>query len=38
MLGITMQLDISARPTPQATTIIYHHMKKNIIKKEKIQN
>ena len=38
MLGITMELDISARLTSEATTIIYHHMKKNIIKKEKIQN
>ena len=37
MLGITMQLDISARLTPQVTTIICHHIKKNIIiiKKEK---
>jgi len=35
MLGITMQLDISARLTPQVTTIISHHMKKNIIKKNK---
>jgi len=35
MLGITMQLDISARRTPLATTIICHHMKKNIIKKRK---
>jgi len=33
MLGITMLLKISARLTPQVTTIIYHHMKKkNIIK------
>jgi len=30
-----MPLKISARLTPQVTTIIYHHMKKNIIKKEK---
>jgi len=35
VLGITMQLDISAKLTPQVTTIIYHHMKKNIIKKRK---
>jgi len=35
VLGITMQLDISAKLTPQVTTIICHHMKKNIIKKEK---
>jgi len=35
MLGITMQLDISAKLTPQETTIICHHMKKNIIKKKK---
>jgi len=28
MLGITMQLDISARLTPQVTTTICHHMKK----------
>jgi len=33
MLGITMQLDISVRLTPQVTTIICHHMEKNIIKK-----
>jgi len=33
MLGITMQLDISARLTPQVTTIICHYMKKNIVKK-----
>jgi len=32
MLGITMQLDISAWLTPQVTTIIYHH-EKSIIKK-----
>jgi len=30
-----MQLDISAKLTPQETTIICHHMKKNIIKKKK---
>jgi len=35
VLGITMQLDISAKLTPQETTIICHHMKKkNIIKKK----
>jgi len=35
MLGITMQLDISTRLTPQTTTIIYHHMKKKILLKKK---
>jgi len=30
-----MQLDISGRLTPHATTIICHHMKKNVIKKKK---
>jgi len=35
MLGITMQFDISARLTPQLTTIICHHMKKVLLKKEK---
>jgi len=30
-----MQLDISAKLTPQVITIICHHMKKNIIKKKK---
>ena len=35
MLGITMQLDISARLTPQVTTIICHHMKKVLLKKKK---
>jgi len=34
MLGITMQLDISARLTPQVTTIICHHMKKVLLKKK----
>jgi len=29
-----MQLDISAKLTPQITTIICHHMKKKIIKKK----
>jgi len=38
MLGITMHFDISVILTPQLTTIICHHMKKNIIKKYKIQN
>ena len=33
MLDITMQLDISVRLIPQATTLICHHMKKNVIKK-----
>jgi len=28
VLGITMQLDISAKLTPQVTTNICHHMKK----------
>ena len=42
MLGITMPLKISARLTPQVTTIISHHMKKKILlnkrkKKKKIQ-
>jgi len=32
MLGI---LDISTRLTPQVTTIICHHMKKILLKKEK---
>ena len=35
MLGITIQLDILAKLTPQEKTIICHHMKKNIIKKKK---
>jgi len=36
MLGITMQLDISARLTPQVTTtIICYHMKKVLLKKIK---
>ena len=35
MLGITMQLDISTRLTPQVTTIICHHMKKKVLLKEK---
>ena len=34
MLGITMLLDISARLTPQVTTIICHHMKKVLLKKK----
>jgi len=33
MLCIIMQLDISARLTPQVTTIICHHMKKILLKK-----
>jgi len=33
MLGITMQLDISARLTHKVTTIICHHMKKVLLKK-----
>jgi len=33
MLGITMLLDISARLTPQVTTIICHHIKKVLLKK-----
>ena len=32
MLDITMQLDISARRTPQVITIIYHHTKKVLLK------
>jgi len=35
MLGITMQLKISARLTHQVTTIIYHHMKKVLLNKRK---
>jgi len=35
MLGITMQLDISTRLTPQITRIIYHRMKKILLKKRK---
>jgi len=35
MLGITMQLDILARLTPQVTTIICHHIKKILLRKEK---
>jgi len=35
MLGIIMLFDISARLTPQVTTIICHHMKKVLLKKEK---
>ena len=34
MLGIIMPLKISARLTPQVTTIIYHHMKKILLKKK----
>ena len=32
-----MQLKISARLTPQVTTIIYHHMKKILLNKRKTQ-
>jgi len=35
MLGIIMQLKISAKRTPQVTTIIYHHMKKILLNKRK---
>ena len=35
MLGITMPLKISARLTPQVTTIIYDHMKKVLLNKTK---
>jgi len=35
MLGIIMLLDISAKLIPQVTTIICHHMKKILLKKEK---
>jgi len=35
MLGITMPLKMSARLTPQVTTIIYHHMKKVLLNKRK---
>jgi len=34
MLGITKQLDISSRMTPEVTTIICHRMKKILLKKE----
>jgi len=34
MLDIIMLLHISAKRTPQVTTIICHHMKTNIIKKK----
>jgi len=34
MLGITMQLKISGRLTPQVTTIICHHMQKVLLKKK----
>jgi len=38
MLGITMQLDISAKLTLQVTTIICHYTKKVFLKiKEKIK-
>jgi len=35
MLDITMQLKISVRLTLQVTTIICHHMKKVLLKKER---
>jgi len=35
MLGITMPLKISARLTPQVTTVIHHHMKKILLNKRK---
>ena len=35
MLGITIQLKISVRVTPQVTIIIYHHMKKVLLNKRK---
>jgi len=35
MLGITMQLDISARLTHQVTTIICHHMEKVLLKEKR---
>jgi len=35
MICIIMLLDISARLTPQVTTIIYHHMKKVLLNKKK---
>jgi len=34
MLCITIQLDISAKVTPQVTIIICHHMTKKIIKRK----
>jgi len=37
MLDITMQLDISARLTLQVRTIICLHMKKLLLKEEKIK-
>jgi len=35
MLGINMQLDISTSLTPQVSTIICHHIKKELLKKVK---
>jgi len=35
MLDITLQLGISARLTPQVTTIICHHIKNLLLKKRK---
>jgi len=37
MLGIITQFGISTRLKPQVTTIICHHMKKLLLKKEKIK-
>jgi len=36
MLGITMQLDIPARLTPQVTIIIFHYIKKLLLLKKTI--
>jgi len=38
MVGVTMQLNISARLTPQVTTIICHYIKKVLLKKRKKRN
>ena len=35
MLGIIMKFDISIRLTPQVTTIICHHIKKIIKRKQR---
>jgi len=35
MLGIFVKLDISARLTPQVTTIICHHIKKVLLKEKR---
>jgi len=37
MLEITLQLDILVILTSQITTIICHHIKKNIIKKKNME-